>query len=102
MIILGSPTIGTNAFYNTGIKEVLNLGETEITTTSYGLNADSVRSDVSALGYIAPVNIHETVIVKDDSATAKLLNFIPLLMVLCVIMFTAYALYNRYELGSVE
>jgi hypothetical protein len=94
MIFLGSPTIGNNAFVNTGIKEILNFGETEITATAYGLNADSVRSDVSALGYIAPVSIHETVIVEDTSFSATLLKLLPVFMVLAVVIFIGYAMYR--------
>ena len=94
MIILGSPTIGTNVFNNTGIKEVLNLGETVITPTSYGLRADSVRSDIPAIGYIAPVSIHETVIVKDTSLSATLLKLLPVFMVLAVVIFIGYAMFR--------
>lgn len=77
--------IGTNAFYNTGIsglivlgsnvsnwnyaafyqtpnlKEVLNLGTAEITTTSFSMNADSVQDYIGADVYIAPATITEVI-----------------------------------------
>ena len=79
LIVGGSPTIGNNCFSYSGIKEVLNLGQTEITTTSYGLNADSVQDHVTALGYIAPTSIHESEVVPIDSPVAGLMQLLPLI-----------------------
>ena len=92
MIILSSPTIQNNAFQNTGIKEILNLGETEITTTSYGLNADSVRSDIPAIGYIAPVSIPTTIMEPDGSITSTLMQFFPVMLVLVLIVLVGTAI----------
>ena len=95
LIIQSSPTIGVNAFSVTGIKEVLNLGSTEITTTSYGLNADEVRSDVPALGYIAPLS--DTVIVQKEGAIFDVLSLLPLVAGIGLLMFAViYALERRY------
>jgi hypothetical protein len=85
---------GATYFSSTSIKEVLNLGTTEITTTSYGLNADSVQDHISALGYIAPVEIRETIIVEDTSLSATLLKLLPVFMVLAVVIFIGYAMYR--------
>ena len=92
IILIGSPTIGTDAFQNTGIKEVLNLGETEITTTSYGLTADSVRSDIPAIGYIAPVSIPTTIMEPDGSITSTLMQFLPVMLVLVLIVLVGTAI----------
>ena len=78
LIVLGSPSIGNLAFSTTEIKEVLNFGETAITTTSYGLNADSVQDHVTALGYLAPTSIHETEVIPIDSPVAGLMQLLPL------------------------
>ena len=92
LILTTAPAIGTSAFSGSGIKEILNLGTLDITTTSYGLNADSVRSDIPAIGYIAPVSIHETDIVEDTSLSATLLKLLPVFMVLTVVIFIGYAM----------
>ena len=90
MIFLGSPTIGKNAFFNTGIKEVLNFGETEITTTSYGLNADSVQDYIGALGYVAPTHIHEGSSDSSgynmDSVSMAVLKIIPIILMVCILL----------------
>ena len=90
MIFLGSPTIGNNAFVNTGIKEVLNLGDTAITTTSYGLNADSVQDYVSALGYVAPTHIQEGSSDSSgynmDSVSMAVLKIVPIILMVCILL----------------
>lgn len=50
-----------NTLSDTSIKEVLNLGADEITTTSYGLNADAVQDFIDAETYIAPATITEII-----------------------------------------
>ena len=89
MIFLGSPTIGNNAFYNTGIKEVLNFGETEITTTSYGLNADSVQDYVGAVGYVAPTYIQEDSSDSSgnnaDGVFMAVLKIVPIILIVCIL-----------------
>lgn len=80
LINLSNATFNSAAFsqYNQ-IQEVLNLGETEFTTTSYGLSAESVQDHVSALGYIAPTSIHETEVVPIDSPVAGIMQLLPLI-----------------------
>lgn len=46
-----------NGFKDTGIKEVLNLSSLNINTTTFGLNADEVRTDIEASSYIAPYDL---------------------------------------------
>ena len=93
LILLSSPTIaGTMTFNDTSIKEVLNLGETEITTTSYGLNADSVQDYVSALGYVAPISIHNSITETDGSITSTLMQFLPVILVLALIVLVGTAI----------
>ncbi len=81
-----STTIGANtaAFAGTSnIKEILNLGTLELTTTSYGLNADEARADIPALGYLAPAQ-YETV--TEGGPVAALLNAIPMIVIISVVM----------------
>ena len=85
LVVVGSPEFGNNAMYNnTNLKTVLNLGETEITTTTAGLNADEVRSDIPALGYLATLQYKETV--TEDGPVAALLQAIPLIAIIAVVM----------------
>ena len=54
--------IDSTSFVNTtNLKEVLNLGSLELTTTSYGLNADLVQDYIGADVYIAPATITEVI-----------------------------------------
>lgn len=87
-------TINSNSFNNTtNLKEVLNLGSLELTTTSYGLNADSVQDYIDACCYLAPVEIAGS----DSGSLSVILNVIPILMILGVIMFVAgFVLYRRF------
>lgn len=94
LIVLGSPSIDSSAFTSTPIKEVLNLGSAEITTTTAGLNADEVRSDVPASGYIAPLST--TVVVTKEGAVYDLVALLPLIMVLGIVMMGVYAVGTRY------
>ena len=55
-------TIGSTSFRNTtNLKEVLNLGTLELTTTSYELNADVIQDYIGADCYIAPATIIEVI-----------------------------------------
>ena len=94
LIIMGTPNLNGTPFLNTNIKEVLNLGDVEITTTSYGLNADAVRDDIPASGYIAPLST--TAVVTKEGATYDLVSLLPLIMVLGVVMMGVYAVGTRY------
>lgn len=85
LIIQSSPTIGNNAFYGcTNLKQILNLGDTAITTTSYGLTADEVRSDIPAMGYVAPLS-YTKVVVKEGTAYDILL-MMPVLLVIALLI----------------
>ena len=55
-------TIDPSSFGNTtNLKEVLNIGSLELTTTSYGLNADLVQDYIGADCYIAPATLTEVI-----------------------------------------
>ena len=55
-------SIDSTTFNNTvNLKEVLNLGSLELTTTSYGLNADTIQDHIDAEAYIAPATITEVI-----------------------------------------
>lgn len=84
MIVLGTfdtsaSSMVSTSFAGTNIKEVLNFGNSPITTTYYGLNADSVQDHVTALGYIAPTLITETEVIPIDSPVAGLMQLLPLI-----------------------
>lgn len=84
--------LSSNALRMSGVKEILDLGGAGLTTTTAGLNADSVQDYVSALGYVAPVSIHNTIIVEDTSLSATLLKLLPVFMVLAVVIFIGYTM----------
>ena len=95
IVICGSPSITSSSFSNTSVNaKVLNLGSTEITTTSYGLNADEVRDDIPASGYIAPLST--TAVVTKEGAVYDLMSLLPLIMVLGIVMMGVYAVGTRY------
>ena len=71
--------LGTQAFKMSGVKEILDLGGAGLTTTTAGLNAESVQDHVSALGYIAPTSIHESEVVPIDSPVAGIMQLLPLI-----------------------
>lgn len=97
VINLSNATFGTRALDCQSVKEVLNLGESEFTTTSYGLNADSVQDHVNALGYIAPISIHESEVVPIDSPVAGILQMLPLVAGVGVLIFgLGMIAYNRW------
>ena len=55
-------TINDLAFKTTtNLKEILDIGSLEVTTTSYGLNADVVQDYIGADVYIAPATITEVI-----------------------------------------
>lgn len=70
-------------FSGANVKQVLNLGTLEITTTSYGMNADEVRDDIEASSYIAPYSI--STYGRADNAYNDLLAVIPLLTVVALV-----------------
>ena len=93
LVILSNPTVGTDAFANTGIKQVLNLGTTEFTKTSYGLNADEVRTDIQADGCIA---ISHEVQEKTD-IVSTLMKILPLLILMVILVLIARPLFGMDE-----
>lgn len=66
------------------VKEVLNLGTLELTTTSYGLNADEVRSNIDACCYLAPLEITGG---RNGGIASEILNVLPILMIAAVMIF---------------
>lgn len=90
LVVLSNPTISNSAFANTGIKQVLNLGTTEFTKTSYGLNADEVRTDIQADGCIAI--IHDVQEKKDIVST--LMKVLPILIFMVILVLIARPLFG--------
>lgn len=85
LVVFSNPTVGTDAFVNTGIKEVLNLGTTEFTKTSYGLNADEVRTDIQADGCIAIVHDEQE---KTDTVST-LMKILPIIILMVLLVLIA-------------
>ncbi len=78
-------SISGSVFSNTiNLKQILNLGSLELTTTSYGLNADTIRSDIPALGYISAVEFANGG--QAEGAVYDLLNLVPLLSVFGLVL----------------
>lgn len=76
----------------TNVKEVLNLGTLELTTTSYGLNADEVRTTIEACCYLAPLEIPG----EKGGIASEVINMIPLLLIAAVMMFAiGFIIYRR-------
>ena len=72
-------TISANAFDSTSsLKTVLNLGTLELTTTSYGLNADEISDNVPAMGYMSAVEYTEGS--RNTGPIYDLLPVIPLMI----------------------
>ena len=71
--------MGNQALRMSGVKEILDLGGGGLTTTTAGLNAESVQDHVSALGYIAPTSIHESEVIPMDSPVAGIMQLLPLI-----------------------
>ena len=100
VILPGTPTSSApvDCFSGaTALKEVLNLSTLNITTTSYGLIADSVQDHVTALGYIAPTSIHESEVVPIDSPVAGLMQMLPLIAGIGALFFAVGTMiYTRF------
>lgn len=77
------PTAGNQynpeMFEGTGISQVLNFSENEWTVTSYGLNAEEVRSDIEADSYLSVVHITEST--TKEGAVFDIVGLIPLALV---------------------
>lgn len=83
-----STSPGYGVFAGNPITQVLNLGSAEYTTTSYGLDADEVRSDIEATSYMAPVSITETT--TKEGPTFDLLAILPIVFVAGLLLTTAW------------
>ena len=81
-------TLYSNSFSSTtDLKEVLNLGSLELTTTSYGLNADLVQDFIGADVYIAPATITEVIHHTSGGPNDNpMLNAIPLVIIVAIML----------------
>lgn len=86
LVITGTPTINNTAFSTASLTDVLNLSTLEVTPTSFGFNVDEVRTDIDALGYIAPLSVYESEQVQIESPTTDILMILPLLAGVGVLM----------------
>ena len=95
MVVESSATPLTDAFKNTYITHVLNLGDAEYTTTSYGLHATSVDDLIEADGFIA--NLHYTYEVQRTGTIAMLFWLIPLVFLIGLAIFFIHRINNHNE-----
>ena len=92
LIVLSTPTYTNLPFSGCSFDEVLNIGGGDFTNA--GLTADEIRSDIPAMGYIAPLST--TAVVTKEGAVYDLMTLLPLIMVLGVVMMGVYAVGTRY------
>lgn len=90
LIVQSSPTINTLAFTGcTNLKQILNLGDLNIVAGSYtnggiAQYADEVRSDIPAMGYVAPLSY--TKVVEKEGAAYDILLMMPVLLVIALLI----------------
>ena len=75
------------------IKTILNLGTLEITTTSYGLNADEISDNVPAMGYLSAVEYTEGS--THTGPTYDLIAILPLVLSAGLVLFCIAVLIRR-------
>ena len=93
IVILSDVTPQSNSFENSVIPEVLNLSNTEWTTTSYGLDADSVQDHIEADNYLAITSYSETV--QKTGSVYDMINLIPLVITMGVVLFAVYCFIRK-------
>ena len=82
-----------DAFAESGIRQVLNLGSADYTATSYGLDAEEVGSEISADCYVCIVSYEETV--YKEGAIYSLLPVIPLVAVAGLVIGVGVSIMRR-------
>lgn len=69
------------------LKEVLNLGSLELTTTSYGLNADAVQDYIDAEAYLAPATLTYTIHHSgSDGSLGAMYAAIPVVILIAILL----------------
>lgn len=86
----------TSAYASTPIREVLNVGDAEYTTTSYGLSADSVSDQITAYGFIA--NEHYTYTAQRTGTIATLFWLLPLIFLIGLAVYFIHRINNHNEI----
>lgn len=90
LILQSSPTIPSGVFQGcTNLKQILNLGDLDIVAGStdngyIGYYADEVRSDIPAIGYVAPLS--NTKVVEKEGTAYDILLMMPLLLVIALLI----------------
>lgn len=85
----------STTFSNTGIAEVLNLSTVEYTTTSYGLNADSIQDHIESIGYLGCTSYEETI--QKDGALYVVLAILPVVVLAGIAFATLGLIYIRKD-----
>ena len=85
-MILSDAVPSDNTFYRlNNVKQVLNLGSAEYTTTSYGLDADEIGTQIDAQNYMAPISITEE---PKSGAIYTVLATVPLFVIAGIIVMS--------------
>lgn len=91
------PTVGnayaTKPFEDTYISQVLNFSENEWTATSYGLNAEEVRSDIEADSYLSVVHVTEST--TKEGAVFDIVGIIPLALVAGFLLIAVWVFFKK-------
>lgn len=96
LAVESSATPLSNAYLSTPIGEVLNVGDAEYTTTSYGLYASSVSDQITADGFIA--NEHYTYTVQRTGTITMLFWLIPLVFLIGLAVYFIHRINNHNEI----
>lgn len=93
LVVKSSAEPLTNAYANTSINEVLNLGGASYSKTSYGLNAGSVATVINGDGFIA--NASYTYTVQRTDITAVLFWLLPVIFLIGLAVYFINHINNR-------
>lgn len=93
LVVLCDTAPTYNIFHQSGVKYVLNLSSQEITTTSWGMNAEEVQDHIEADNYLAIVSYSETV--QKTGSVYDMINLIPLVITMGVVLFAVYCFIRK-------
>ena len=96
LVVSSEAVPSTHTYQNTAnLKEVLNLGSAEYTTTSYGLNADSIQDHIDSIGYLGCTSYEETI--QKDGALYVVLAILPVVVLAGIAFATLGLIYIRKD-----
>ena len=94
LVIDGTVTLSGYLFNGSNIRQILNLSDISITTTSYGLNADSIQNHIDCMVFIGNTEIITST--ENTGAVYTFISMLPLIMVLGIVLVSiGLLLYRR-------